>query len=470
MSRIIVLGAGLCGLSTALLLARDGHQVTVLERDPADPPPDGEWERWQRSGVNQFRLPHILLPRWRDLMDRELPDVLDRLEAVGGLRINLLDLLPAAQRGPWQAGDERFVTVTARRPVLEKVLASIAAGAAGIRIRRGVTVTGLLTDDQTLGVRIPRVSGVLAEGGRTFRADLVVDCCGRRSPLSAWLSAAGARHPAEERADCGFVYFSRDFRTRTGALPPGRTGVLQRHESLSILTVPADNGTWSVVLIASGRDRVMRALRDPARWDAALALYPLAAHWRDGEPGPGVRVMAGIEDRHRNLLVAGDPVATGILAVGDSWACTNPSLGRGATIGLLHAVGLRDVLRDTGTADHHKLARRFHEWTATVVEPMYRATLWYDRHRLAELDADAAGTPYRTDDPGWAFSLAVFAAGAADPEIARAHQSLGSLLATPDDVVARPGLAEKIMRLGGGAPHYPLPGPTRAQLLAAVDA
>jgi hypothetical protein len=31
----------------------------------------------------------------------------------------------------------------------------------------------------------------------------------------------------------------------------------------------------------------------------------------------------------------GVPVATGIVSVGDAWACTNPSLGRGITMGLM---------------------------------------------------------------------------------------------------------------------------------------
>ena len=35
MAQIVVMGAGLNGLTTGMLLARDGHQVTVLERDAA---------------------------------------------------------------------------------------------------------------------------------------------------------------------------------------------------------------------------------------------------------------------------------------------------------------------------------------------------------------------------------------------------------------------------------------------------
>lgn len=120
MAEILVLGAGLGGLSTAMLLARDGHQVTVLERDPAEPPPAAQaWEAWERRGVNQFHLPHYMLPRWRALMEREVPEVLDELMAAGGLRGNILEMLPESRRGPMRDGDERFEFVTARRPVLE---------------------------------------------------------------------------------------------------------------------------------------------------------------------------------------------------------------------------------------------------------------------------------------------------------------------------------------------------------------
>jgi glycine/D-amino acid oxidase-like deaminating enzyme len=39
MADVLVLGGGICGLATAILLVRDGHAVTVVERD-AEPLPE----------------------------------------------------------------------------------------------------------------------------------------------------------------------------------------------------------------------------------------------------------------------------------------------------------------------------------------------------------------------------------------------------------------------------------------------
>ncbi|MEV6492722.1 FAD-dependent oxidoreductase [Actinoplanes sp. NPDC051633] len=459
MAKIVILGAGIAGLTTAMMLDRDGHDVTVLERDLASPA-GRPWDDWQRPGVNQFRQPHYLLPRWWTELRAELPDAAEAVLSVGATTFNPLTALPAQLRGEIRESDARFDTVTARRPVLE---AALAGAAGGVRVSRGVRVTGVRTDGRTPA---PRVTGVTTTDG-TVEADLVVDCGGRRSALPAWLTEAGAAPPAEERADAGFVYYSRHFTAHD--LPEQQTVILQTHDSITLLTLPADHGTWSVVLTASAKDKALRALREPAAWSAALREYPLAAHWADAEPITGVDVMAGIEDRLRRFVVDGEPIATGVVAVGDAWACTNPSLGRGASFAIIHARVLRDVLRETGAAEHDKLVRRFDEATARTVEPLYRATTGFDAHRLAEIDGDIAGVPYRTDDRRWAGAKALFAAALRDQDVLRAYVSVGSFLTTPDEVFADPALRDRIFALGLTAPRYPLPGPSRAGLLAAIS-
>ncbi|HLN18278.1 MAG TPA: FAD-dependent oxidoreductase [Acidimicrobiales bacterium] len=468
MANVVVTGAGPIGLSTAMLLAKDGHTVTVLERDPAPvATPDEAWDSWERRGVNQFRLPHALLARFRQEAETELPEVLDELAAAGGLVENFIDTIPDEFKGGSLPGDERFAQVTARRPVVESVVARVANATPGVTVRRGVSVEGLLTGTPA-APGVPQVTGVRTDGDEELTCDLVVDAAGRRSPAAAWLEAAGARRPVDELEDSGFMYYGRHFRSPTGEHPVYIGPPLQHYESLSALTIASDNGTWAVVLVTSAKDADVRPLRDNERYTAVVQLLPLAAHWLDGEPLEDVRTIAKIEDRRRRYVVDGRPVATGIVPVGDAFACTNPSLGRGISIGMVHAVALRDHLRVGPLDDPVAFATGWAEVTAATAEPWYDSTLRFDRHRLAQCEAQAAGVPYEPEDPFWEQFNRFNFASAQDHELQRATFDAGMVFRTPEQTLADPRLAAKVDELGAGWRDEPRLGPSRQELLAAI--
>jgi flavin-dependent dehydrogenase len=458
------------GLGSALLLARDGHAVTVLERDTEPPPagPDEIWAAWERKGVNQFRLPHFFLARYRGLLDAELPEVKQALVEAGAVRLNPVLDAPEALRGPARPGDDAFECISGRRCVVEAAIASVAGRAAGLEVRRGAVVAGLRTGPAARD-GVPHVTGVRLTTGEEIAADLVVDMTGRRSSLPGWLAATGARPPVDELDDCGFVYYGRHFSAAGGSIPPALGGLLMHLGTISSLTLPADNGTWSVTLVISAKDKALRGLRDPATWEKAVRSLPLAAHWLDGRPiDDRVMAIAGIEDRYRSLMVDGAPVATGVVAAGDAWACSNPAVGRGASIGMLQAVLLRDTIAATGLDDPWAFACSFHQATAELVEPWYRDTLTADRHRLAEIDALIDGDQYRPPDPGWEAGQALTCAAFKDPDCLRGFVSHAMLLGQPADVLARPGLRGQVAALGGDWRDEPFPAPDRDQLLSIV--
>src|SRR5947209_2085282 len=96
MSSIIVCGGGIVGLSAAMMLAADGHAVTVLEADPDPLPatPAQAWESWRRKGVTQFHQPHGLQARFRHVCEQELPGLTQRLLAAGCIWENFRHPLP----------------------------------------------------------------------------------------------------------------------------------------------------------------------------------------------------------------------------------------------------------------------------------------------------------------------------------------------------------------------------------------
>lgn len=466
MARIVMIGGGMVGSCAAMMLAADGNEVVVLERDPAPATsPDEAWDTWERRGVNQFRLPHLLLARFRQEIDAELPGLSDALLAGGALRDDIVAGIPDDFTGGRRPDDDRFVAITARRPVAEAVVAACTAATAGVTVRRGVAVRALVTEPGRDGV--VHVRGVVTDDGEEIGGDLVVDCSGRRTAVPEMLRRAGSPGPDETIDDCGFVYYGRHFRSADGSLPFTLGSPLQHHPTLSTLTLKADHGTWGVVVVASAADTALRALRDADTFHRFVGAFPLVAHWLDGEPIDDVRSITGLEDRVRRYVVDGRPVATGIVALGDAWACTNPSLGRGVSLGAVHATALRALVADGGLDDGWDVALRWDALTTERVWPLLAETFRIDGHRLAEVDAAIDGRGYETDDPFWADYGAMGAASISSPDLLRASLEVGMLLRRAEDVLADGDLRA---RAHAGANPTPIPGPDPAGVLALLGA
>ena len=361
MPALIVIGGGIAGLSTAMLLARDGHHVTVLERDPAPPPPP------QRGvgGVGASRGQPVPAaapvhgPVPRAARARAAGRVGVALESAGALRFNrMADVARLDHR-----------RVPARRRALRAADRAAADGRGDARPGRGcasrasrsavASACGASSSSEHRDGRA-HVAGVVTDAWRAARRPR-----GRRRWPAFDAGRVARRPPArrrrsEERADSGYVYYGRHFRSADGAMPPMFGPPLQHYESCQ----PAHPARRQRPLVGRchGERQGHRAAAcapTSSVWERIVRSYPLVAHWIDAEPVTGIDVIAKIEDRVRRFDPATAP--TGLVAVGDAAACTNPSIGRGASIALMHAVCLRDVLRDAGTGDAVELARR---WSA----------------------------------------------------------------------------------------------------------
>src|ERR1700761_7888301 len=121
--QVLVIGAGMAGLWTALAFAPTGREVVLLERDP--PPPDGDadaaFSDWTRRGVGHLRHSHAFLARLRLIIRDAHPQLLEELLAAGcrdlGFEGGLTDIhkrayVPAAV-------DKDLAVLTSRRTTLE---------------------------------------------------------------------------------------------------------------------------------------------------------------------------------------------------------------------------------------------------------------------------------------------------------------------------------------------------------------
>jgi len=468
---VVVLGAGLAGLSASLAFARAGRRVVLLERDRPGVAGDADrlFECWERPGIAHFRHPHNFLALARQVLLDRAPDVLDEVLALGAREHRQYELLP----GEVGRGDDTFVSLCARRPLFEYALQRAVDAEDNVTLEASTRVVALMPDCDRAAGRV-RVGGVRTLDGREIRAELVVDALGRTSPLGSWLTALGARPTLERRSECGLLYYSRHFRLRDGVEIPRNPFLLggPRGEIgyLAFAVFVEDNRTFALILSIPPWDRELRVLKSEQAYMTAALSLPLVVPWvhpDQSEPITPVLPMGSLQNLHRSLIVDGEPIAVGVQPVGDALCHTNPTFAYGAALSIQHGFTLADMA--SRTEDLRERALAFDDAVGADAAARFDAVAAEDRDRLRLW----RGEPINVREPGDSIALflrmTAYPAAAKDADLFRAVARRVNMLDPPAKLEHDAALiarAEQIARDDGPPPPG---GPTRAELLTTIQ-
>jgi 2-polyprenyl-6-methoxyphenol hydroxylase-like FAD-dependent oxidoreductase len=483
---VLVIGAGIGGLCTALALGPTGRPLTLLERDAEPPSGDADeaFESWNRRGVGHLRQSHAFLARLGKIIRQEHPKLREALLEMGVRELGLETMLWPAQKQSYVARpeDADFALLTSRRTTLELVMRRYVETLPNVSIRSGAMVRRLLTERDAAGVL--KVTGVeIEEDGRAaeLRAPVVIDAGGRLSPAIEQLIAEGAPI-AEESETAGILYFTRHYRLRPGRTEPPREGNPPAGGDLGYLkfgVFPGDNRCFSITMCVPEIEYELRkAIVRPETWDRMIDQLPGLKVWCDpeqAEPTSRVFGMGDLMSRWRDLVSDGKPAVLGFFAVGDCLVRTNPLYGRGCSLAAVQASMVRDVL--AASADPAERLLAYHARVQADLRPYYLAMRSQDRGAIkrAEQMLTPGYKPTFREKLGRSFALdGVTPAIRFDVELLRESMRGFHMLEHPNKWLKKPGNFLKILRYWArgkkrnAAAYAPKAGPGRAAMMQAL--
>ena len=444
-------------MCTALLLARDGHRVSLIERDRFDAGESTAATSWERRGIPHFMQPHAFIPRGRAELRQQLPDVYDALIAAGASHVDVGPKLPGDARP--EDVDLQFMGV--RRPLIEWALRRAVLDEPRIEVHHGVSASGV-------GLERGRVTSTRF-GDSELEVDLVVDASGRRTATADWIGdAAGG-----ETTDCGVIYYSRYYRVRDGIELPQGPWLLGPRGDLGYMaysTFPGDNRTFAGLLAVPPGVPGWRLLKNAVAFEAAVASIPMLAGWINEdsvEPLTDVMTMAGLRNTTRHF----DPASTiGLVPVGDALCHTDPVLAHGLSFALIHAGELAVALRE-----HVDVGDAACAYTAAVTPALrerFALASQLDAQRLRMWLGEPVDFAHRDGDYALFSMVAGAAAATVDPDVARMFVRRIGLLDSTTVLDADETMQRRIEALFQEIAKLPRPaaGPSRDDMMALTAA
>ena len=198
-----VIGAGICGLCTALALSNKGYQVTVYERDVA--PPEGDADQaffeWQRRGAAQFRHPHAFLAVMCNMMQKNYPELVENFWEAGARKVTFAEMLPDEMKESYvpEPGDDEMWLLMCRRATMETVLRRYVESRPNVTINNRNNIVGMEASVEDGEITVSGIKLQIERGEtETVLHDVIVDASGRNSKFPGWLTDLGATIDVED--------------------------------------------------------------------------------------------------------------------------------------------------------------------------------------------------------------------------------------------------------------------------------
>ncbi|KJK46930.1 NAD(P)/FAD-dependent oxidoreductase [Streptomyces sp. NRRL F-4428] len=381
---VVVCGASLAGSAAAILLARRGVRVALLER---------------RSDPQAYKVlcTHSITANAYPVLD-EL-GLVPAIEKAGAVRNEVRWytrwgwIEPRAAPG----GPELPYAYNIRRSTLDPMLRSLAGRTPGVDLLLGHHVTGLVREaGRTVGVRVKE-----PQGEREIRARLVVGADGKDSAVAKYAGVPGRRY---ENGRFGYFAHFRDLPLPGGL---GHTWFLDPDMAYGF---PNEDGV-TVIAVLPGKQR-LPAFRDDLEGSFLAAVRALP----EAPPIDSAERITKITGTVDHPLHTRKPTAPGVALIGDAALTGDPLWGVGCGWALESAQWLAEAVASAATG------RGDLDGSLVAYERRHRRSLRGHQYLAADF---ARARPFNP------MERLMFSAAARDASLARHMHLFGSRLIGP---------------------------------------
>lgn len=241
----------------------------------------------------------------------------------------------------------------------------------------------------------------------------------------------------------------------------------------SFLLCPAAGRRFSVSMVMSAHDPLRQVLRAGDAFDRFMRSTPRTAVWIDAaEPTDDPVPFGGIENRRRKLVEGeGRPTVARFVLAGDSAMHTNPTMGRGTSLGFLQAQWLvRNV--DQAFANPLAFAAAYAEWQQREIAYWFDSQVAADAEHCDRFRALAHGEPLPPLSAEGRVVLALQLLAPSDSAVGQAFARVFHMLARPSQALGDPAVASGVEDFLAANPDLtePREGTPRAELISPAQA